>query len=41
VQLSDGRSFEATAKLNTVVELAYFRHGGLLNYVAKQWLDIS
>ncbi|KAM7313156.1 cytoplasmic aconitate hydratase isoform X1 [Ixodes scapularis] len=38
VQLDDGRSFQALLRFDTAVELAYFRHGGILPYVLRQML---
>jgi len=38
VLLSDGRSFEARIRFDTEVELTYFRHGGILNYMVRQML---
>jgi aconitate hydratase len=38
IQTSDGRSFEATIRFDTDVELTYFRHGGILNYMIRQKL---
>jgi aconitate hydratase len=35
---SDGsvKRFEALARIDTAVELDYYRHGGILNYVLRQ-----
>jgi aconitate hydratase len=33
------RSFEVRTRIDTVVELDYFRHGGILQYVLRQLLD--
>ncbi|XP_025080902.1 cytoplasmic aconitate hydratase-like isoform X2 [Pomacea canaliculata] len=38
VQVSDGRTFRVKARFDTVVELTYFRHGGILNYMVRQML---
>ena len=38
VSLSDGRSFEAIVRFDTEVELTYFRHGGILNYMIRTML---
>ncbi|XP_012940716.1 cytoplasmic aconitate hydratase [Aplysia californica] len=38
VALSDGRSFEARLRFDTEVELTYFRHGGILNYMVRRML---
>jgi len=37
-QVSDGRSFQVTVRFDTDVELLYFRHGGILNYMIRQML---
>jgi aconitate hydratase len=38
---ADGKagSFEAIARIDTVVELEYYRHGGILQYVLRQLLE--
>nr|QIE05297.1 aconitase ACO1 [Halisarca dujardinii] len=36
VKLSDGRSFQARARFDTDVEVLYFRHGGILNYMIRK-----
>jgi len=38
VRLSDGRSFEVICRFDTEVELTYFRHGGILNYMIRTML---
>ncbi|XP_022100488.1 cytoplasmic aconitate hydratase-like isoform X2 [Acanthaster planci] len=38
IKTSDGRSFEAIIRFDTDVELTYFRHGGILNYMIRQKL---
>ena len=38
IQVSDGRSFDVTVRFDTDVELVYFRHGGILNYMIRQML---
>ncbi len=38
LQVDDGRSFDAVARFDTEVELAYFRHGGILNYMVRKML---
>ena len=38
-QLSDGRSFKAKARFDTDIELKYFQHGGILNYMVRKMLD--
>ncbi|EZG63179.1 aconitase [Gregarina niphandrodes] len=36
VLLSDGRSFETVCRIDTPVELDYYTHGGILNYVLRE-----
>lgn len=36
VEVSDGRKFEVRLRLDTEVELAYFRNGGILNYMVRK-----
>lgn len=36
VQVCDGRRFKARCRLETKVELEYFRHGGILQYVLRK-----
>uniref|UniRef100_H3CI89 Cytoplasmic aconitate hydratase n=1 Tax=Tetraodon nigroviridis TaxID=99883 RepID=H3CI89_TETNG len=36
VQLDDGRSFQVRMRFDTDVELTYFRHGGILNYMIRK-----
>ena len=38
-QLSDGRGFKAKARFDTDIELKYFQHGGILNYMVRKMLD--
>ncbi|XP_059149741.1 cytoplasmic aconitate hydratase-like isoform X2 [Physella acuta] len=38
VQLNDGRTFETKMRFDTEVELTYFRHGGILNYMVRKML---
>ena len=38
LQVSDGRSFQVKARFDTEVELTYYRHGGILNYMVRQML---
>ncbi|XP_038057979.1 cytoplasmic aconitate hydratase-like isoform X2 [Patiria miniata] len=40
VKTSDGRAFEAIIRFDTDVELTYFRHGGILNYMIRQKLAV-
>ena len=37
-QLGDGRSFKAILRFDTEVELRYFQHGGILNYMIHMML---
>jgi len=36
--VNDWQSFEVTVRFDTDVELLYFRHGGILNYMIRQML---
>ncbi|OWF36373.1 cytoplasmic aconitate hydratase-like isoform X2 [Mizuhopecten yessoensis] len=38
IKLSDGRTFSVCCRFDTDVELTYFRHGGILNYMIRQML---
>jgi len=38
IQLNNGKSFKAVVRFDTDVELTYFRHGGILNYMIRQML---
>ncbi|XP_032809459.1 cytoplasmic aconitate hydratase-like isoform X2 [Petromyzon marinus] len=38
VQLSTGKTFQAIMRLETEVELAYYQHGGILNYMVRSLL---
>ena len=38
VSVSGGKTFEALARIDTPVELEYYRHGGILQYVLRQLL---
>lgn len=38
VKVSTGKSFKAKVRLDTEVELAYFKHGGILPYVVRKLL---
>jgi len=38
VELSTGKSFEARIRFDTEVELTYFAHGGILNYMVRRML---
>ncbi|HEX4034813.1 MAG TPA: aconitate hydratase AcnA [Solirubrobacteraceae bacterium] len=35
---ADGRSFEVVVRIDTPMEVAYYRHGGILQYVLRQLL---
>src|ERR1700690_2164913 len=35
---ADGRSFEARVRIDTPMEVEYYRHGGILQYVLRQLL---
>ncbi|KAK7022910.1 Aconitate hydratase mitochondrial, partial [Halocaridina rubra] len=39
VKVGDSRSFEALVRFDTEVELAYFRHGGILNYMIRKMIE--
>nr|AFI44047.1 iron regulatory protein [Eisenia andrei] len=38
VKVNDGRSFRVKVRFDTDVELTYFRHGGILNFMIRQLL---
>jgi len=38
VRTDDGKSFEARSRVDTLVELSYIRHGGILQYVIRKLL---
>lgn len=38
IHVDDQRSFKAVVRFDTEVELAYFRHGGILNYMVRMML---
>lgn len=38
VRLNTGKAFEVVVRFDTEVELAYFRHGGILHYMIRQML---
>ncbi|XP_068742733.1 cytoplasmic aconitate hydratase-like isoform X3 [Montipora capricornis] len=38
VKLNDGRSFQVKVRFDTDVELMYFKHGGILNYMIRSML---
>nr|AZL94715.1 homoaconitase [Nephromyces sp. MMRI] len=38
VKVSDGRQFEVLCRVDTEVELAYFKNGGILQYVLRKFL---
>jgi aconitate hydratase len=37
-QSSSGKQFEAKLRFDTEVDLTYFRHGGILNFMIRQML---
>ncbi|ESP05520.1 hypothetical protein LOTGIDRAFT_181349 [Lottia gigantea] len=39
VNVKDGKSFDVKTRFDTEVELAYFKHGGILNYMIRGMLD--
>nr|CAB41634.1 iron regulatory protein 1-like protein [Pacifastacus leniusculus] len=39
VQVNDDHSFEAILRFDTEVELTYFRHGGILNYMIRKMIQ--
>lgn len=41
VRTSNGKSFLVTARLDTELELEYFRNGGILNYVLRNLAQSS
>jgi len=41
VKVNDGREFSVIVRFDTDVELTYFRHGGILNYMIRQMLADS
>lgn len=38
VKVNDGRTFKCVLRFDTEVELEYFRHGGILQYVLRRLL---
>jgi len=36
VKLNDGRTFKVKCRFDTDVELTYFKHGGILNYMIRK-----
>lgn len=36
IQVSDGRSFDVTVRFDTDVDISYYRHGGVLNYMVRK-----
>jgi aconitate hydratase len=36
VKVNDGRSFQVILRFDTEVELNYFQHGGILNYMIRK-----
>ena len=39
LQLNDGRLFKVKVRFDTDVELMYFKHGGILNYMIRSMLQ--
>jgi len=39
VELNDGRHFDTRLRFDTDVELTYFRHGGILNYMVRKMAE--
>ncbi|XP_020382452.1 cytoplasmic aconitate hydratase [Rhincodon typus] len=39
IKLDTGKSFQATMRFDTDVELAYFHHGGILNYMIRKMIS--
>ncbi|XP_033124180.1 cytoplasmic aconitate hydratase-like isoform X2 [Anneissia japonica] len=39
VQVDDNKTFEVIVRFDTDVELTYFKHGGILNYMIRQMLS--
>ncbi|XP_072904669.1 cytoplasmic aconitate hydratase [Hemitrygon akajei] len=39
IKLDTGKSFQATMRFDTDVELAYFQHGGILNYMIRKMIQ--
>ncbi|BFZ25819.1 hypothetical protein BsWGS_28859 [Bradybaena similaris] len=40
VQLDNGQNFQAKLRFDTEVDLTYFRHGGILNYMVRRTLGV-
>lgn len=38
VSTDDGKKFEVIARFDTEVDLTYFKHGGILNYMIRTML---
>jgi len=38
-QLDNGKSFQVVVRFDTEVDLTYFRHGGILNYMIRSMLQ--
>lgn len=36
LQVSDGRSFDTIVRFDTDVDISYYRHGGVLNYMVRK-----
>ncbi|XP_066996456.1 cytoplasmic aconitate hydratase [Anabrus simplex] len=39
VQVDDGRSFQVLLRFDTEVDVTYFKHGGILNYMIRKMLN--
>jgi aconitate hydratase len=39
LQLDNGKSFQVVVRFDTEVDLTYFRHGGILNYMIRKILQ--
>lgn len=39
VSLDDGRSFQVIVRFDTEVDLLYYKHGGILNYMVRKMIE--
>lgn len=39
IQMNDGRSFQVIVRFDTEVDLLYYKHGGILNYMVRKMID--
>lgn len=39
VQVNDGHSFQVIVRFDTEVDLLYYRHGGILNYMVRKMIE--